>query len=281
MYESRFLSRPELGRLPYFPIAIGHIVAEPRHEVRGTRYPAHTYNFHLVVKGKGWLRMGNETVELRPGTGFLYSGLQTQHYGSDNREPWEVWWVYFRGEGVQGWLGDKTMGDEPWVFGWDTNERLLPLAAGMWETAGRSKTANAPALAAALLQMLLELLLNGHSLHEPGARRLEQRIRRTAEHMRHNCSQPLTLTRLAGHCGVSNAYFSRSFHAVMGVAPLDYLNAQRIELAKQMLLATPRSVKHIAIDCGFRRPGYFIERFRKLEGVTPTAFRERYTEKRD
>lgn len=272
MYEARYMAKPDFDRFPGYPIAVGHIFDEPNHLVNGTQYPLHLYNLHLVVRGRGWLRTDNETLELGPGMGFLCSPHQLQHFGSDGREPWEVWWIYFGGEGLQHLLGDKSLGDV-WVFSSDEHERIVTLTRELWRLAGLSSVPGVAKKAALLYEIALELMLNATDLNAPSKPTMEQAIRRTAEYMRTHCSLQLPLSKLAELAGLSPAYFSRTFHELMGFPPLAYLNEQRIELSKQMLVTTGKPIKQIALEVGFSKPSYFIERFRLAAGTTPSAYR--------
>ncbi|MBM7567141.1 AraC family transcriptional regulator [Paenibacillus sacheonensis] len=276
MYEARYVAKPDFDRFPGYPIAIGHIFEETGHLVNGTLYPPLMYNLHLVVRGRGWLKTENETLELLPGTGFLCSPHQVQRFGSDSREPWEVWWILFGGEGLQAMFGDKSMGDV-WVFSFEEHERLEGLIRELWRLAGLSSVPSVPKKAALLYEIIAEVMLGAGDLNAPSTRSLEQNMRRTAEYMRTNCSKRLPLGKLAAFSGLSPAYFSRSFHEAMGVPPLVYLNEQRIELSKQMLITTTKPVKQIALEAGFAKPSYFIERFRLAAGMTPTAYRAGFT----
>jgi AraC-like DNA-binding protein len=275
MYESRFISRPDFERLPHFPIAVGHIIDETKHYVQGTRYPEHMYNYHFIVKGSGWIRIGTETVSLKPGMGFLCSENHAQHFGTYSDDAWEVWWVIFSGEGMRPLLGDKCMG-EPWVFAWTDNNNILPVVMDMWKLAGIKKAASSPKLAALLYEVTLELLLHASDLHAPKGWVLKEQIRRTAEFIRNKRNKKLTLSEMAGFCGISPHYFSRTFHAQMGMPPLEYLAFQRVELAKQLLISTAKPIKQVAIEVGFSQVSYFIERFRLSEGVTPVKYREKF-----
>ncbi|MBP1990183.1 helix-turn-helix transcriptional regulator [Paenibacillus eucommiae] len=274
MFEYHFIARPDLNPSLGYPIAIGRIFEEPAHLTQGTRYPQHQYNIHFVVKGSGWLKTPTETIALEPGSGFLYSGDQAQHFGSDTHCPWEVWWIMFSGEGLRDLLGDRCL-DDAWVFSLADNKRILPLVTDIWELAEQQSLPLVPRMASLLYEIILELLLHCSSFRAPKKRSLEDSIRHAAEYMRFHSGKKLTLQHLADFCGISPYYFSRTFHQVMGVPPLEYLNVQRIQLAKQMLLATTKLVKQVALEVGFKNSSYFIERFRKQEGITPAEFRER------
>ncbi|REE86534.1 AraC-like DNA-binding protein [Paenibacillus taihuensis] len=272
MYDALFTARPDFDRFPGFPLAIGHIYDEPEHSINGTTYQPTFYNLHFVVKGTGWLRTEHGNVELKPGMGFLY-GDHPQYFGTSGDDPWEVWWIYVAGEGMNSLLGDKAMRDV-WAFSYVDNERVMAIVYELWAIAKLNDARQVPKQAALLYELVLELLLHASDLNASGQRSLSHTIRRAAEYMRMNCARNLPLQKLADLCEISPAYFSRTFHEEMGVPPLTYLNHQRIELSKQMLMATSKPVKAIALEVGFSQPSYFIERFRLAEGVTPTAFRE-------
>ncbi len=73
--------------------------------------------------------------------------------------------------------------------------------------------------------------------------------------------------------GHSYDHLARVFRGTYGVTPLQYLNAQRMERAKNLLRDTDTSVAGIARRLGFRDVVYFNRLFRKLVGATPGAFR--------
>ncbi|WP_308637456.1 AraC family transcriptional regulator [Paenibacillus silvisoli] len=275
MYEAHFLAWPDFDRFPVYPVGIGHIYDEPNHFVNGMRYGEGQYNIHFVVKGTGWLRTKAGSIELKPGMGFLYAEDQYQHFGADPDDPWEVWWIYVRGEGMNDLIGDKRVGDV-WAFAYSRAERLHALLQELWQAAALNDMAEVPRHAALLYEIVLELILGSTDLDAPSEPGLVQAIKRAADFMRMHCAKDLPLQKLADQCGVSPAYFSRTFHAQMGMPPLAYLNRQRIELSKQMLITTTKPVKQIALEVGFSKPSYFIERFRLAEGVTPALFRDRY-----
>ncbi len=76
--------------------------------------------------------------------------------------------------------------------------------------------------------------------------------------------------------GLSYSYFSRVFKKIMGRSFNEYLNYIRISEAKRMLVCTDADITKIAMDTGFATSSYFIEKFRKQDGITPKKFRTLY-----
>lgn len=60
----------------------------------------------------------------------------------------------------------------------------------------------------------------------------------------------------------------RHFRARYGVSPQQWLNAKRLERARQML-ASGMVAKVVAIELGFRHQSYFSTVFRKHHGYSP------------
>jgi transcriptional regulator GlxA family with amidase domain len=88
--------------------------------------------------------------------------------------------------------------------------------------------------------------------------------------------EPLTVKDLAAHAHVSERTFARRFHAETGVAPLQWLLAQRVDAARAALEAGDASVDEIAHRCGFGTAANLRKHFRRHVATTPTAYRRAF-----
>jgi AraC-like DNA-binding protein len=75
------------------------------------------------------------------------------------------------------------------------------------------------------------------------------------------------------------AYMSRNeffkwFRMQFGISPLEYINRERIKLAKELLATQNTTITETAYQCGFTDVNYFVRLFKKAEGITPGAFKE-------
>ncbi len=89
----------------------------------------------------------------------------------------------------------------------------------------------------------------------------------------HGPPEPLDVAALARKVGWSASHFAHTFRSQLGVAPLTWLEARRIEQAKRLLLTTNLVIKAIALDTGFRDSQHLVRRFHRLVGCTPGHFR--------
>jgi AraC-like DNA-binding protein len=85
--------------------------------------------------------------------------------------------------------------------------------------------------------------------------------------------EPLDVPALARAAYLSPAHFSREFRRAFGETPHQYLLTCRLERAAALLRNTDRSVADICFMVGLRSVGSFTTSFRRVYGVSPTAYR--------
>jgi AraC-like DNA-binding protein len=88
--------------------------------------------------------------------------------------------------------------------------------------------------------------------------------------------EPLDVASLARAAHLSPAHFSREFRRTFGETPHQYLLTRRLERAAMLLRTTDRSVADVCLAVGLRSVGSFTTSFRRLFGITPTAYRASY-----
>jgi two-component system, response regulator YesN len=89
-------------------------------------------------------------------------------------------------------------------------------------------------------------------------------------------AEKISLSDIANEVHANPTYLSRKFHEEVGVAFSEYLIRYRIHAAKQILISHPNcSISDVAENSGFSSQNYFSTLFRKIEGISPTEFREK------
>jgi transcriptional regulator GlxA family with amidase domain len=81
---------------------------------------------------------------------------------------------------------------------------------------------------------------------------------------------------MAAASGLTVRSFLRRFKKATGQSPLEYVQTLRIEEAKQMLETTTMSFDEIAAEVGYTEPSAFRHLFRKLVGMTASAYRNKH-----
>lgn len=101
----------------------------------------------------------------------------------------------------------------------------------------------------------------------------QRRAVRAALWIEAHSDQPLSLAGTAAAAGLSPYHFLRSFAAVLGVTPHQYLVRCRLRKAARLLADPERAVTDVALDVGFADLSNFVRSFRRAAGVPPLAFR--------
>ena len=88
-------------------------------------------------------------------------------------------------------------------------------------------------------------------------------------------ARPPSVVALANRVGLSPNYLSSLFRRETGQTIRRFVEALRIEQARQQLSDPERSVKQVAYTLGFADPQHFSHAFRRATGTSPTAYRRR------
>jgi AraC-like DNA-binding protein len=92
--------------------------------------------------------------------------------------------------------------------------------------------------------------------------------------MRRNPAAPFHTEAVASGLGASTSSFIHAFKHATGISPLRFRAALRIELAKQLLLATAQSVTDVCFEVGYNSLGTFTRTFSTMVGLAPSRLRE-------
>ncbi|MGG0791743.1 AraC family transcriptional regulator [Peribacillus simplex] len=83
----------------------------------------------------------------------------------------------------------------------------------------------------------------------------------------------ITLENLGEHTGLNPSYLSQLFIKETGIPVSEYIQRQRIEEAKRLLILTDYTVSEISFILNFNDQSYFTKVFKKHTDVTPRQFR--------
>jgi len=87
-------------------------------------------------------------------------------------------------------------------------------------------------------------------------------------------NEQLNLDMVSDHVGLSKIYFCKLFHKEEGISFTNYLKAERIRKAKDLLLNSNKKVYEISLECGFSNAKYFGYVFKQETGLTPGDFQK-------
>lgn len=85
----------------------------------------------------------------------------------------------------------------------------------------------------------------------------------------------LTIQQIADEVHLSPSYLSHIFSETFGCTLMDYLARVRINEAKTQLADISSTINEVAFRCGFTDVSYFSRVFKKLEGISPSAYKKK------
>jgi transcriptional regulator GlxA family with amidase domain len=86
----------------------------------------------------------------------------------------------------------------------------------------------------------------------------------------------VSLAAMAERSGLEERTFLRRFRAATGLKPTEYCQHLRVGKAREMLEFTNGTIDHIAWTVGYQDPGAFRAIFKKVTGLAPSDYRNRF-----
>ena len=176
-------------------------------------------------------------------------------------ERWQISWILL--DDVPRWQHLHRLGHRIWQG--EEGEQLYHLLSLMQGEGVRSP------LQPQLLSLLLALLdrtLQGEVRGTPELR-LQALFRRVEARL----DEPWSVVLLASQMACSVPHLHRLCQQVFGMGPMAWLTGLRMNKARQLLLYTNWPLAELASRVGYSDGANFANRFRRLTGQTPGAFR--------
>lgn len=137
-----------------------------------------------------------------------------------------------------------------------------------------------------ILERLLEVLLiealrsSAGTQASPGLLRglADERLALAIRAMHESPTRRWTVAQLARAAGLSRSAFFERFHRAVGVAPMEYLLAWRMALAKNLLQRREAGVGEIAERVGYGSASAFSVAFTRHVGLPPTHYAQKQPE---
>lgn len=117
----------------------------------------------------------------------------------------------------------------------------------------------------------------GRGIEEPSQGLTHHQMRHVLDFVQAHLEQDLSLEALAQQIGFSPYHFARLFRHTTGASPHQFVLHQRIERARRLLEARDLPLVHVARVCGFADQSHLTQAFKRHLGLTPRAYRQRYS----
>lgn len=242
--------------------------------------PDHYHDCHqiiLILEGNVQYTLGNRCYTAGPGTVLLFSRYENHAIRvlspvyrryvlqlSSHAASLESSLYALLANRPQGFSNAVDVGSSPEAF-----QRLF-------DDILREKGKNDP-FCATMQQLLVQQLLIAICRQSPTELRFDSRIHDVQRQFEADCSRDYTLEALAREYGMSPSHLSHQFKRLTGCSVMGYLLRCRLATAQHFLTATDMDISAIVEACGFSDSSNFSRTFRQNVGMSPTAFRKKYT----
>lgn len=137
-----------------------------------------------------------------------------------------------------------------------------------------AKTLFVEQVAAAIGTHLVQTYGQGRPAAAVRQRSLSRANERLAkEILRAGIREDVSVADIAAACNLSRGHFIRAFRETTGQTPYQWLQSQRIEVARDLLLNTQLSLADVALACGFADQSHFTRSFAQIVGTPPGHWR--------
>lgn len=102
----------------------------------------------------------------------------------------------------------------------------------------------------------------------------KEKIVKAKEILLYNLEQPPTIPELAKQVGINQCYLKKGFKEMFDSTVYDYIQHQRMQKARMLLISTTQPIGAIAEAVGFSSVSSFSQSFKKIVGVLPSELQK-------
>lgn len=100
-----------------------------------------------------------------------------------------------------------------------------------------------------------------------------QRLQEILQWIRVNACMKITVSEIADRFNYNPDYLSHLFHEKLGISLKHYIIRVKLEIIKEVLISSDKSIKEIARYVSFDDEKYLMRLFKQNEGITPSEYR--------
>jgi AraC-like DNA-binding protein len=186
---------------------------------------------------------------------------------------WEEFWVGFKGTYPDMLMRSFFTSKEPFV-NMGLHEGILILFQKLLESVNLGANGYHQLITGITLQIvaMVHSVLAHKEQHDDPTGRL---IAKAKFLMRESLEAPQDMQNLARNLPMGYSKFRKEFKRATGQSPHQYHLGLRMDKARELLETTTLNINEVAYQTGFDSVFYFSKIFRKKNGLSPTAFREK------
>ncbi len=232
------------------------------------------YLLHFVVSGKGRYKVRGKTYEVGKDDCFLVIPDEDTYYEANRDDPYEYYWIGFRGVNARQLMEGLGFYDDNFVYRCNPQESEI-IKKYMSNIVAKGKVDEKSYLyALGHLYLILSLLTRSTEDISCSVKMDEDTWREVNEYVAFNYGNQITIDDLSKKFGFHRTSLYKLFKRNSGMSPSEYILNYRLDRAMNLVKTTNWFYKTIAFECGFNNLTYFYKAFKKKFKRTPHQIRE-------
>lgn len=225
---------------------------------------------HFIASGSGIYEKGGMKYTLGAGEGFYCPDNEMVFYSADNEQPWEYYWVGFNGVDSSWLLSAAGLSSENPCFKCENTEPIIQSMLDIYNSNGNNLY-NEVEMTGNLYRLLSYIIKENHGSDSVHRKSIDY-ISLSIKYIEHNYSRLISVNDIAASAGISRSHLYRLFTQELNITPNEYLIQYRINNACKLLRNSNINISEAAYSSGFADPLYFSRVFKRVKGMTPSAY---------
>lgn len=228
------------------------------------------YIFLYCMEGEGTIWVNGKKYVLSANEAFCIPRFQKHCYYSDEKNPWSILWVHFKGEDTQYFPLDdckvvkfkSSYASNRMMFLFDLLFRALE---------GNYTLGNFIYISQVLSVVLAETY---HREKEHDVIEQNKHVTNIVKYMYQNIGKNLYLENICEKFDLSKSYVNAIFLKCTQHAPMEFFTNLKMRQACNMLRGSEMYVYEIAQRLGYKDQYYFSRLFKKIVGMSPKEYKK-------
>lgn len=230
---------------------------------------ADQYILIYCTEGKGVIEVEDQIYRLEKSDAFCIPRNVRHKYYADEKEPWSILWVHFKGENTNYFpLEERRIVH---INSRHSDNRMMVLFNLLFRVLERNYTIGNFIYISQVLSLILSEIYFREKVDESSVqdRHVTMVIRYMYQHLREN----LTLEEISEEVQLSKSYLNAVFKAQTGKSPVEFFIHLKMQEACKLLKSTDYYIYEVSAELGYTDQYYFSRIFKKVVGVSPKDYK--------
>ena len=254
----------------------GITMPDPNYYIRrgdkeNTRH--YLYVIEYVLSGKGYIDCNSKHYEVNAGDFYFLNRYASHEYYADAENPYTKIWINISGRFINYMTALYNMSDSVIIKHVNVENifnELFDLLS--------NKNITQHNLNRKMVSLLSELFYEVNNI-EGNIDTKKSNFNKIRAYIDKYSDTDLTIQEIADHFFMSTSTLMRCFIENVDMSPKAYIQKKRISIAKNLLETTDTEINTISTMLHFCHSQHFSNTFKKMTGLSPIAYRNKFKDK--